>query len=65
MIFIKDLDKEYENYCENYLKGSNEITEAYKTMCKDFGAYLSVIQEHEWKEGFNYAMRLMMKDGAK
>lgn len=63
--FIKDLDKEYENYCENYSKGSDEITEAYKTMREGFEDYLSVIQEHEWKEGFNHAMRLMMGGGAK
>lgn len=62
---VKDIDKEYENYCENYAKGSDEITEAYNAIRDSFDTYLSLIEEHEWKKGFNHAMRLMLGGGAK
>ncbi len=65
MKFVKDLDKEYENYCENFAKGSKEITDAYQAMRSSFEEYLCAIEEHAWKEGFNHAMRLMLGDGAK
>lgn len=65
MKFVKDLDKEYENYCENFSKGSKEITDSYNAIHSAFDEYLCTIQEHEWKEGFNYAMRLVLGGGAK
>ncbi len=65
MKFVKDLDKEYENYCENFAKDSKEITDAYRAMRSSFEEYLCAIEEHAWKEGVNHAMRLMSGDGAK
>lgn len=65
MKFVKDLDKEYENYCENFAKDSKEITDAYQAMRSSFEEYLCAIEEHAWKEGVNHAMRLMSGDGAK
>lgn len=65
MKYIKDLDKEYENYCENFAKGSKEITDAYHAMQGSFEEYLCAIEEHKWKEGFNHAMRLMLGDSAR
>lgn len=62
MKFIKDLDKEYENCCESFAKGSKEITDAYNAMCSSFEEYLCAIEEHKWKEGFNHAMRLIRKE---
>ena len=60
-----DLDKEYENYRENFAKGAKEITDSYNAMRSAFDTYLSAIEEHEWKEGFNYAMRLVLGGGAR
>lgn len=65
MKFVKDLDKEYGNYCENFAKGSKEITDAYDAMCSSFEEYLCAIEEHKWKEGFEHAIRLMLGEGTK
>lgn len=65
MKFVKDLDKEYENYNENFAKGSKKITDSYDAMHNAFEEYLCAIQEHSWKEGFNYAMRLVLGGGAR
>ena len=39
MKFVKDLDKEYENYNENFAKGSKKITDSYDAMHDAFEEY--------------------------
>lgn len=56
---IKSIEEEYTNYCENYSEGSKVITDSYQNLHDAFDEFLNAIQEHEWKAGFNYAMRLM------
>lgn len=55
-----DLNKEFENYNENYAElASEELRDAYSKMREEFDRYIGYVQEESWRGGFNHAVRLI------
>lgn len=59
-----DLNKEFENYNENYTElAPAELRDAYRKMREAFDEYLDYVQEEAWRGGFNHAVRLIQGGG--
>lgn len=65
MKHIKDIDKEYEDYCEdNNDFAPPNVKNSYRDMNMAFDEYLAAVSEHGWKCGYKYAMNQILNGGA-